>query len=426
MLQGYYLFAKYFLGLRAIDNLQNGDVEFPPKDMFLIGVCAAMAFMTNIRAVTIFAPFAPIVAFILIKNKKWKNLFLVAFAGILGVFITILPYIIYVIATDSFADMWYALVDANIYYAMENNINHYNIWQNIVAAHQEFSLFLIVLYVAFILICAAKYDIYLKIGTAASLIVAYSYIMFQNRTSNYYWMTVLPYLLVYYIVIIKFFAKRTKLFYVNEWTNKKNPLSNLYPICLALIVLVGHSRYYRDVLYFSDLDALQKAAAFHKSIVEHFGPIKDLKILSYGFNMDVYMYLDARIHYKYFFIPSISYYKDKTAYDAQVSYIESQDPDVFIYRGDAINSEMPKEEADKLYRLIDDKYYVVDTVKSFEMEQNPDDPGYFIMARKTEEVKQMMKEQEEEEMRKIPYNVFSAPLREQFNTAVEQHGYTIQ
>ena len=421
MLPGYYLFAKYFFSLHRNDNLSNANVLFPPKNMFLIGICAAMAFMTNIRAVTIFAPFAPIIAFILIKNRKWKNLLEVALAGVLGVFITILPYIIYVIVTDSFADMWYALVDANIYYAMENNINHYNIWQNIVAAHKEFALFLIVLYVAFILICVAKYDIYLKIGTALSLFVAYSYIMFQNRTSNYYWMTVLPYLLVYYIVIIKLFAKRTKLFYVNEWTYKKNYLMNLYPICLALIVLVGHARYYRDVLYFSDLDALQKASEFHKSIVTHFGPIKDLKILSYGFNMDVYMYLDARIHYKYFFIPSISYYKDKKAYDAQVSYIEAQDPDVFIYRGDAINSEMPKSEADRLYKLIDDKYYVVDTVKSLDMQQNPNDPGYYIMARKTEEVKAAIRERQEEELSKIPYNVFSAPLREQMANAATQY-----
>lgn len=424
MLPGYYLFAKYFFGLRVHDDYPFDSPEFPPKDMFLIGICAAMAFMTNIRAVTIFAPFALVVAFILFKNKCFVNLLKVAVAGLLGVFITILPYIIYVIVTDSFADMWYALVDANINYAMENNINHYNIWQNILAAHKEFAIFLIVLYVTFIIICVVKYDIYLKIGTALSLFVAYAYIMFQNRTSNYYWMTVLPYLLAIYIVVIKLFAKRTRIFHTNKWSYKKNQLMKFYPICLALIVLYGHGMYYQNTLFFADLDALQKAAAFHKSIVTHFGSIKDLKILSYGFNMDVYMYLDARIHYKYFFIPSISYYVDKKAYEAQVSYIEEQDPDVFIYRGDAINSEMPPSEAEKLYNLINDKYYVVDTVKSLDMARNPEDPGYYIMARKTDEIKKLEQERMEEELNKIPYNVFSAPLKEQFNTAMSQYSTT--
>lgn len=403
MIPGYYLFAKFFF---------EKSKTFKPLDMFLIGICASMAFMTNIRAVTIFVPFAIVVAYMLIREGEWINLIQNLFAGLFGVFVVILPYIVYVIVTDSFADMWYALVDANINYALENNVEHYNMWQNIVAAHKQFTLFLIVLYATFIIILISKCSIYLRISTALSLFVAYAYIMFQNRTSNYYWMTVLPYLLTIYIVLVKMLAKRLRFFNLNDYTHKKNPLLKFYPVCLAIIILYGHGLYYQDNLYYADLDALQKAAAFHKSIVTNFGPIKDLKILSYGFNMDVYMYLDARIHYKFFFIPSISYYIDKTAYDAQVSYIRSQDPDVFIYRGDAINSEMPKEEADKLYKLIDEKYYVVDTVKSMEMEQHIDDPGYFIMARKTPEIAEALKRQQEEELKRIPYNVFSAPLRE--------------
>jgi hypothetical protein len=129
-----------------------------------------------------------------------------------------------------------------------------------------------------------------------------------------------------------------------------------------------------------DYISLEKAEEFKRTVTTNFGNIDKLKILSYGFVIYVYMYLDARIHYKYFFIPSISYFIDRKAYDAKKSYLEEEDPYVFIYRGNAINSELPSEELNRLKNLINEKYIVVHTV--FTSDEDPKAMPAYIMGRR--------------------------------------------
>jgi hypothetical protein len=88
-----------------------------------------------------------------------------------------------------------------------------------------------------------KYDKYLKIGTDGTLAAGISYIIISNQTSNYYFMTILPYLLLLYIIATKLFTKGFKAFYKFIKYDKKNEIFKYYLISLAIILLVGHTFY---------------------------------------------------------------------------------------------------------------------------------------------------------------------------------------
>ncbi len=132
MLPAFYLFIRYFIYVGKCDiELKNGTVNFNDSikgsfkskywfsicEMFLIGIFASLNLMFNIKSVILFVPFAIAVTYILIKHKLYKNLFFDFIFGLLGVIIAILPYLIYMITTGSYEDMFYAVFHINFVYA---------------------------------------------------------------------------------------------------------------------------------------------------------------------------------------------------------------------------------------------------------------------------------------------------------------------
>ena len=111
-------------------------------------------------------------------------------------------------------------------------------------------------------------------------------------------------------------------------------------------------------------NCVNRAARINKAIENNISNRENIKVLSYGFNPEVYIYTKDVLNYKYFIIPNVSYKADPTAYEAQYNYIMSADPDVVVYANSATGNNMPKMMFDRLRYTLSTSYKLVDEFKT--------------------------------------------------------------
>ena len=205
-----YILSKFYYAIELksnnISDVFDKEVAAIKNKMFIVGILAGLTFMTNIRAVVLFVPFAIVVLVILLKNKKYYTILQTFLYGISGVILSILPYIIYMIITDSFNDMVYAVINTNLAYAnskmqMEvltsNGVLNYNPDKGLIHTiymytKMEFPV-MIMCFISIILIFSLRYNIYLKITSCMQVIIAFLYIMTSGRLHTYYLYILLPF-----------------------------------------------------------------------------------------------------------------------------------------------------------------------------------------------------------------------------------------
>ena len=113
------------------------------------------------------------------------------------------------------------------------------------------------------------------------------------------------------------------------------------------------------------------------AIVNRFGSVDNINVLSFGMNPEVYIYLDKIPNYKFFFIPNVSYEADRTAYVAQYNYIQSLAADVIIYRTREINKSMPKSMQNQIFFTLGTCYDLIETITT-----NAEEGIYYVYAKK--------------------------------------------
>ena len=338
-----YLFAKYFL-------LDSDDKNYADK-MFIIAVLACLTLMTNIRAVVIFIPFALLTCVKLINEKRYINILILFLVGILGVVITLIPYIVYAIFTDSISDAIYAIITTNINYAKSNSAVDKNLLYVSGLFISQNKMFFTFLFLSFVSWFFIKVDLELKISIIASFVITFIYVVFSYKTNVYYLVILMPYLLSLYFLLSRFIDKILK-----ETTLPVLILSSV--ICLLINMYINRSI---DIRY---TNCVNRAARINKAIENNFSNRENIKVLSYGFNPEVYVYTKDVLNYKYFIIPNVSYKADPTAYEAQYNYIMSADPDVVVYANSATGNNMPKMMFDRLRYTLSTSYKLVDEFKT--------------------------------------------------------------
>lgn len=345
-----FLFAKYFV---KDEKLKDDEVNtFPPINMFIIGILATLTFMTNIRAVVIFVPFAVALLIKLVKLKELKNLFAVIVSGLLGVIITILPYIIYAVITESVEDAIYAIIVSNVNYARGSFTIDKNTFEITLTLISENIVFFIFVFISLLSWFFLKIDKYLKYSIITAQIITIAYVIFSNRTNPYYLVILMPYLMSIYFLIIRLINLKLNL-------NK----TFIYLLVSGMFLLINV--FMNKDIQIRYLNCEHRAQRINNAISTHLNK-ENIKVLSYGFNPETYIYTGGVIDYKYFIIPNIPYSADRAPYIAQYEYIMNRDPDVVVYANSSAALDMPQNMFNQIRLVLSTSYELVDEFKTNE------------------------------------------------------------
>lgn len=310
-----YLFAKYFVSEQKKFNLFN---------MFIIGALAGFSFMVNIRAIVLFVPFAIVVAYKLIRNKEIINLLLALVMGLLGVFVSVLPYLIYAIYTDSIYDFYHAVIYTNIKYndAISNSIaNRVNYIVKFIL-HDAFFVFYAVY--SFVAVFFIKFNRYLKISIILSYFVGLIYILFTGMDFLYYFIVIVPYFAFGIILFIKIFDKYIGKFIFLEEKNK------LKIIFLSMILILFSFATSFKLIYILNMNCIRRSQKLTNIFEDASINIQEKKVLALGFEPMVYTLLDIVPKYKYFYTPDVQYRLCPEPFTSQVNYVMNLDPDIIV------------------------------------------------------------------------------------------------
>jgi len=334
VLPAVYLLAKYYYGKTKILIIS--------KHMFIIGLLAGLTFMINIKGIVLFVPLVIPLAFDFIKQKQWFGLLKTFCLGLFGVIIAILPYVIYMIVTDSVKDMIFAVWDTNLAYA-----NDYMVYEAssqavvktistkdgivtlIIAFMMKYPYIMTLITLAIAILFVLNNNKQFKIALCLQIIILFLMTFSVGRPHAYYLYTFLPYLIVIYILLVKVFVNRCGICF----NGVKMKLNGVLIIVISILLSLGinYSRNNNSVKKM-ELLCIQDAEEL-RDVVKKYDPnYNKLKILAFGFLPEVYLWLDADIHYKYFVRPFMSYNAYRFGIDEQVKYINKVDPDIFCIR----------------------------------------------------------------------------------------------
>lgn len=345
-----YIFFKYI-----VDIDRYGYKEFSIYNMFFIGILSGTMFMFNIKAPTIIMPFAFSVAYILIKNKLYKNLLFVFCSGLLGVIISIIPYLIYMIKTDSTSDMIHTLFDVNIIYsnpASNINTTYKNILSSILSWPSAYRPFFILLIAILIVMIFIKYNKMLKFIFILSLTMLIFYTFIVNRKNPYYLQMFAPYISVLIVLLFHNFID------INKYLTKP-----IVIICFIVSFLLN--------LYYGSINILYNSNYRYKFFNTELNNIlkkenldrKNLKVLSFGFNPEIYIYLNAKYSFKYQITPVIKYESYSEGYDEQLSYVQEALPDVIVFKKDKYMLQFNMEHYNKYLLALAKSYHPIGKVE---------------------------------------------------------------
>ena len=374
-----YIFARYCYNEIDINEIS--------KKMFIIGILAGLTLMTNFKAVIVFVPFILPVAYEMIVKKDIKLLIKTFFIGLLGVLASMMPYIIYMILTDSFDDMIYAVIYTNWAYlsssidmviTTENGVLNVSANENllkfIIIFTSRETLILILTYISAVLIFTMKYNKKMKYVASLQIIFTFLYIMVPKRLHTYYLFSLIPFFIVIYIFIIKIIS--------DKFLSKINT-DKIFIIVASVVFIITLFISYivnRKAIFITSSNHLSRAQRMQKVIEENYQGnyhgIKDLKVLGVGFIPEVYTYLNANIDYKYFILPSVNYDIDRTVYQGQYEYIKNSDPDIIIFLDTKSLTRYPEDLKKDIGKRIDENYIYIGEVST-----NANEGTYFIFAK---------------------------------------------
>ena len=350
--------------------------KFSFYPMLVIGILAGLTFMTNIRAIILFVPFAIALLIKCIGEKKYNQIFKLFVAGIIGVIISIIPYIIYMILTDSVRDSYYAIFTFNFNY-LNSGLNDKTDFVSAVLYFLKDQLIVyIITFISFIVLIKLKFDKHLKLSVLASLIIAFIYITFSKRPYPYYVVIFTPYFLSLYFMFLNIYDKYalSKKFALLDKLNLSYSIKIV--LCSVMFILFGILISYKGLSNRYKNNLLRSGRI--NSVVENkFKNKSDLKVLSYGFLPEVYVFTHTIPKYKYFMIPNVAYKVDRTPYDAQYNYIISLDPDLIVFRSKGFYDTLPKTKANQINFILSSEYTLEDTIKT-----NEYDGDIYVFARK--------------------------------------------
>lgn len=313
----------------------------------IIGLLCGITFMTNIKAIILIIPF------ILCDFINHNDVLTKIYKLIFGFIISVVPYIIYMIVTDSFKDFYEAVVNTNFIYATKTfntqnlNSSFISIFNYDIKTYLPILIFMIFILASIILLVYCKVNKFVKISVISSFALACMYTFIIGRLHIYYLVIFIPFSLSLFINLIKHTAFNF---------NRK-----ITAILLLIFLLISFLYNYPVIKNKNEYDN-KLSYNINYAFTKHFGKsfdIKNYKLLSLGFFPEAYIYTDADINYKYFFIPKLSYNAYSKPYIEQYNYLNNKDPDIVIYTRTEVTNEYPPDLIDKMNDILMSSYDMI-------------------------------------------------------------------
>ena len=329
-----YLIAEYYYG--------NIDISEMPKHMFIIGILAGLAFMINLKGIILFVPLVLPLLYDFIKQKCWIGVLKTFCLGLLGVAVAIIPYVVYMIVTDSVRDMIFAVWDTNLAYA-----NDYMVYEAtpqgffqtlstkqgmiamVISFTMKYPYVMLMIGLSIVILFALNYNSSFKFVICLQIIILFITIFKVGRPHIYYLYTFSPYLIAIYLLIVKIFVNHCFIWFKNI----KQKALKYFIIVLVLVfsIVTCFVRNYKSVNEQAKL-CQHDAEHFRDIVSKYDDDFSKLNIFAFGFYPEAYLWLDADIKYKYFVRPFMTYNSFRVGIDEQVKYINSLEPDIFCIR----------------------------------------------------------------------------------------------
>lgn len=360
-----YVVYKHFNG--ALTKEENSLKKYQGKlqcefawQSFIIGILSAFSVMINIKSGFYFISIYLFVIIEFISRKKYKVAIINILFGFVGSFICILPYILYMVLTDSFRHMIFAVFEVSLnYIKVGSSLDSYspNIFVSIINYVSHFGNFFIFSIISFIIVIIFEKNIWIKYSYCLSYIVSIFYISAANNMYSYYLVSMLIYILPIYIFIVKYFNKYFKV----KYTQKKEFKLLILSIILALGIsyFIGFKFNKNQYMTLNRYNENMK-----KCISKYYKNLDDKKVLSVGFVPEVYQALDVVPKFPCFIIMNNTYNGAPVFYSQQLKYINNGEPDIVVIRDEAVLENFPEPMQDEIKSSLNKNYRQVEDVDS--------------------------------------------------------------
>lgn len=339
----YYLIKNISLEKKKILNSKK-------KDMYLIGLSVGAILLIKLNLVLVFVPFVISYYLKVLMTMNGKKFWIDVIFMFLGFMTFMLPFIIYILVTNSFQSFMEAYIFFNETYAGFNGIVtgvKNSIASLLVIGLQSLNCFLILVGGLILFLMNKKVsNLWVKISTLASIILTFGMIYLTGRLYPYLIIPVLAFLVFSLIGFLNLINKKL--------SDKKIKYSYLIVISLFLLlpITVKNENIYES-RFFEVTDPAQ--IEFAKIINED----EDPTLLNF-LSLDAGFYTAANIipNIKYFYIPNIEF---------------DLYPEVYVKQYDALEDKLVKyvvvtnynEEAKSAYLKLNDHYEEITRIDNY-------------------------------------------------------------
>lgn len=311
--------------------------------LYLNGIFAGCVFWSKYSLLGFWFAWMASVFFLLVFRKEWKRGLTGCLVFLLGMLTVSIPCLLYLLATGSFSDFWNTYFVINLRYA--NMTEYHSLTKQLLnSLHYFFMMFgwnkilgtLTMTGLAAVTVFPVYARSFRKRLILPVLFLCAVNVAFMGKVSHfYYFMTVAPFLVLFFLAAGVLLAKLQTRFLKNKVTN--SPSAGRFfqiPLCLCLLVVSCIYGWHRspNVPYMqyekAELTQYQAAAIIDRQ--EHPTLMYYHNLLDTGILMASE---HARPWGKYYFMPNISYETWPVIHDAQEEGIRNREADfVFTYQ----------------------------------------------------------------------------------------------
>lgn len=313
-----FIVASLYIG---ISYVKEKDESFHP---LALGILTGAVTMINLKAAFNIFPIYLMIFIYDISKKSILKFFKGVFWSIPGVVIALIPYIIYVIITNSYDSVFYGFVTLPLNYVAKNASLHYNpdtIFGSIYMYVKSFPLFFIILFATLVITIIYEKNIYVKIMYVLSIIITTVYTAKANNPFVYYLVIFIPYFTPLYIFIFNIYKK--------IFLKKRKVIPAICYLFISICIIANFPiGYFQVKNTYLATDYMQRC--IKKAVEENDIDLNSSKVLSIGYAPQVYTALDIVPAFPYFVVMFNTYEATKEFVDAQYGYIKNKEADVVI------------------------------------------------------------------------------------------------
>lgn len=303
-----YLIIRYY---------NRKDVSHPPVFMFFHGICAGVMLGLRANMVAMWGGIALILLIRLLIYKKYKSLVYNLFLGIAGVFVGLLPMILYCLKTHSLA----AMIQQSLFFNLEYS-SEVSLLRSLLGLFTNFNSLFILLGSIFslIIIKYSKTSRSFQAMYLLSLLLSLFSVSLSGRNYGHYYEYIIP----FFLPAALFITKKAFSFFKSNTFYPKLLATSIFALTLCfnrqtparLLTLTGAKKISQPA------DSMAKL---------YYNDYSDKKtMLTVNNKCIFYNKFNLIPEEKFFYIPAINYHTFPNAIDAQAASVLSGKNDIII------------------------------------------------------------------------------------------------